>query len=176
MSCKSCPHFQVQNDTSLDGIRLSLIECNRMLSSGMNLPEAHMSVNTWSTQGDILGDNSAEPCPFNGDIPLGLLTDSSNFSPDVLSLSITICPYHQHIRIPCLSLQVLRNSFLVIRNMFTGRGVEENERVVILPTAVHCIKVVAHKMSCNSRDGKEGICLRVLELIVLNVPDWALAL
>ena len=117
----------------------------------------------------VLRNDSTETSAPHRNARIGSLTYPRNFSADVLPFSVTVRPYHEHLRTRGFSLEIVCNRLRVILDLALDGRVEQHEGVARRPLGVHCIEVVVHDMAGYRRDSEMRPRLRIVKVIVLDV-------
>ena len=121
------------------------------------------------TEENVLCNDGTESSPPHIDVGIRLTTDLRNLGPNILSFPITVRPYHKHLRAASLRLEVICNCLGLFLDLAFDGCVKQNKRVARGPLRVHVVEVIVHDMTRNRRDCKEGVALRIAEVIVLDV-------
>lgn len=117
------PDPQIQLDSGVNGIDLLLVQIGQASSGRENVPSHHQSAYFRSIfRGSIARSlDIAEGRSLDLDPPVAFLGRIDNLLSDVLSLTIAIGPDDEQLAVPCLPLNVLCHSFLVLRWSADGK-------------------------------------------------------
>lgn len=132
----------------------------------------HTVGQTWGTserRGCVRCNDSTKTRSTDGDIPICLSTNWCDLFSNMFTLSVTICPYHEHLCIPRFLNKVLFNGLLVGCHLFFYLCFKEVEWITGMP-ATKCVrKIMGHEMPRDWGDCEGSICRLVVKVEVLYV-------
>ena len=94
----------------------------------------------------------------------------------MLPLAVAVRPYHEHLRAPDLVREVPLDVLVRVLHLRDRRRVEEHEGVARVPAVLRGVEVLLEQVARDGRDGKLGVDLGVVEVIVLDESCRAVSL
>jgi hypothetical protein len=119
----------------------------------------------------VLSNDSAKARPFDQNVPFCSSTDANNFEADMFPFSVAIRPDHECVGASGLSKKVILDSFLILINRGLDCRVEELKRVTGVPFPMTIVEVVPRQVPDNTSNSIEGICLRIIEFVILDISS-----
>lgn len=124
----------------------------------------------------VLRDDSTKPRSLHDNIPLCPSTHIGHFHTNVLTLSITICPYHQQVGASSLCQQILLDWFWVFGYYSQHRRVEQCKWIAWVPWAMIRTEIIWCEMTRDGCNSECRVCLWVIEIVILDILVLSLSL
>lgn len=114
---KSSANAKIKRDSNVHSCGRSHIEFDRVSASIVNLSARVVRISCVPFHAIHLylrSDNGTEFCPLDSNVSVCGTTYVDNLAADVFSLSITIGPNHQEVRVACFLLEITFHCFEIL--------------------------------------------------------------